>query len=77
MGRGAAQLGLFCPLCGVGIGTDMLKEDQRGDNGHFTLAGTVVVFVHIENGFKENFQVLIVKTGFCCQIGTDESPNLI
>ena len=77
VGRGAAQLGLFYPLCGVGIGSDMLKEDQGGDNGHFTLAGTVVVFVHIENGFKKNVQILVVKTGLGCQIGTDKSSNLI
>ena len=77
VGRGAAQLGLTRPLHGVGIRSDMLENNQRRDDGHFTLTGGVVMLVHVQDGLKQDVQILVIKPGFFREVGDDEATNLV
>lgn len=77
MGRGAAQFGLTDSLRRVGIRANVPENNQRRNDGHFALAGGVVMLVHIQNGFKQDIQIFVIKPGLFSQVGADEAANLV
>ena len=63
MRRGAAELSLAGALGLVRVGTDVLEEDQGGDDLHLALAGAAIVLIHVQDRLEEGLQVLLVETG--------------
>ena len=77
VGRGAAQFGLTDSLRRVGIRANVPENNQRRNDGHFALAGGVVMLVHIQNGFKQDIQIFVIKPGLFSKVGADEAANLV
>ena len=77
MGGGTAQAGLPGTLFRVGISPCVLEDNERGHNRHHPLAGGAVVFIHIQDCLKEDFQIAVVEPGFGGQVCADEAPDLI
>ena len=75
--RGAAQLCLPDTLLFVRVRSHMFEQNQRRHHGHFSLAGRMVVLIHIENRFKQDVQVVVVKARFCGKICADKPAHLI
>ena len=35
------------------------------------------MLIHVQNGLKQRFEIVVVKAGLCRQIGADKTPNFI
>ena len=62
--RGAAKLCLAYSLGGIGVCAHMFEQNKRGYYFHFAFAGASIMLVHVQNGLKQDIQVVVIKSGF-------------
>ena len=75
--RCTTQSGLPLTLIQVRICTSVTEQNKGRNHCHLSFAGRVIVLVHIQNRFKQNAQIPLIKASFHGQVRTYKASRLI